>query len=325
MTEKKLEANRKNALKSTGPKTAFGKAVSSRNAVKHGVLAEAPILSGIESFKFWEKHRDGVLRFFTPVGYIEILLTIRFAVLSWRLGRVVRYESEVSTDAVEWAEADLQAPNENGYEKPEDPATAREEAHSATLVIRTLKALRGSPDEKSLDRESGAATMRAFWHELPVNIKKISIPGVPDDDDEEFDVFDGWTTGLLRKVLEVYAGESGTTTEALLTQCLRSTSRYRREAQQEELRLAERSEDWKSLVERENRRRTLLEPDVLDKLARYESYLERSMFRTLHEIQRLQASRSGVVVPPPAAVDVDVSVHPESSNGVHVQKRTRSL
>src|SRR5580658_6985610 len=164
MTEKKLEANRKNALKSTGPKTAFGKAVSSRNAVKHGVLAEAPILSGIESFKFWEKHRDGVLRFFAPVGYIEILLTIRFAVLSWRLGSVVRYESEVSTDAVEWAEA-----------------------HSATLVIRTLKALRGSPDEKSLDRESGAATMRAFWHELPVNIKKISIPGVPDDDDEEFD------------------------------------------------------------------------------------------------------------------------------------------
>jgi len=200
----------------------------------------------------------------------------------------------------------------------------RDEARSATLVTRTLKVLRGSPDEKRLDRESGAATMRAFWHELPVNIKKGSIPGVPDDD-EEFDAFDGWTAGLLRKVLEVYAAESGTTTEALLTQCLRSTSRYRDEARQEELRLVEQNEDWKLLVERENRRRVLLEPDVLDKVARYESHLERSFFRTLHEIQRLQTSRSGFVVPPPAAVDVDVSVHPESSSGVHLQKRTRSL
>jgi len=324
MTDKKLEANRKNSLKSTGPKTAFGKAVSSRNAVKHGVLAEAPILSGIESFKFWEKHRDGVLRSFAPVGYLESLLTIRFAVLSWRLCRVVRYESEVSTDAVEWAEADLQVSDENGYEKPEEPATARENARSASLVIKTLKALPKLPDEQRLDRDSAVTTMWALRNELPEDFHEISIPGVPDDD-QGFDAFKEWTAGLLRKVLEGYADANGMTPEALLTGCIRSASRNRDEAQREELHLAERSEDWKLLVERENRRRTLLEPDVLDKVARYESYLERSMFRTLHEIQRLQASRSGVVVPPPAAVDVDVSVHPESSSGVHLRKHTRSL
>ena len=47
--------------------------------------------------------------------------------------------------------------------------------------------------------------------------------------------------------------------------------------------------------------------DTLSKLSRYERSLERGMYRALHELQRLQASRSGQNVPPPAVLDVDVS------------------
>ena len=36
---KKIEANRRNAKKSTGPKTGRGKAAVRYNALKHGVLA----------------------------------------------------------------------------------------------------------------------------------------------------------------------------------------------------------------------------------------------------------------------------------------------
>ena len=43
-------------------------------------------------------------------------------------------------------------------------------------------------------------------------------------------------------------------------------------------------------------------------LSRYEVSLERSLYRALHELQRLQALREGRAVPPPAVVDVDVSV-----------------
>jgi hypothetical protein len=73
MTEKKLAANRKNASKSTGPKTAAGKVASSRNAIKHGVLAAAPVVPGIESPEEWEDHRAGVVASLAPIGYFENL------------------------------------------------------------------------------------------------------------------------------------------------------------------------------------------------------------------------------------------------------------
>ena len=43
-SDQKRQANRVNALKSTGPKTAKGKAVSSRNATKHGLTAQSAVV-----------------------------------------------------------------------------------------------------------------------------------------------------------------------------------------------------------------------------------------------------------------------------------------
>jgi hypothetical protein len=60
MNDKKLAANRKNARKSTGPKTVAGKAASSRNAIKHAVLAASPVLPGLESPEEWDGHRAGI-------------------------------------------------------------------------------------------------------------------------------------------------------------------------------------------------------------------------------------------------------------------------
>lgn len=141
----------------------------------------------------------------------------------------------------------------------------------------------------------------------------IFIPGVPDDD-AEFNAFDQWTAGLLRKGVEVYAASARMTPEVLLNKCILSISKNREDAEEEERDLVAREQRWKLLLERENRCRKLLEPDVLDKVGRYDSHLERSFFRILHEIQRLQASRRGAVVAPPAAIDVDLTVHPEGSS-----------
>jgi hypothetical protein len=48
--------------------------------------------------------------------------------------------------------------------------------------------------------------------------------------------------------------------------------------------------------------------NAFSKLSRYETAIERSLYRALHELQRLQAARHAEgEVPPPVAVDVDVS------------------
>jgi hypothetical protein len=45
----------------------------------------------------------------------------------------------------------------------------------------------------------------------------------------------------------------------------------------------------------------------LEKLSRYESSIERSYYKALHELERLQAARKGKHVPVPVAVDLNVT------------------
>ena len=47
--------------------------------------------------------------------------------------------------------------------------------------------------------------------------------------------------------------------------------------------------------------------DAFSKLSRYESAIERSMYRALHELQRLQSERSGQDVPTPLVLDVELT------------------
>jgi hypothetical protein len=163
------EANRKNAQKSTGPRTPEGKAHSRINAMKHGVLAEA-VLTGLpveKTMDFCElylaMHVD-----LSPDGQLEETLVDRIISLTWRLTRASRVERDV-------------------------------------LLLRAG----GDPGELAL----GLAFMRD----------------------------------------------------------------------------AERG-------------------DTLQKVSRYEGQLERSLYRTLHELQRIQGARKTGVLPPPVALDVTVDL-----------------
>jgi len=48
------------------------------------------------------------------------------------------------------------------------------------------------------------------------------------------------------------------------------------------------------------------EADWLRLLSQHETRLDRMLHRALHELQRLQARRSGAHIPPPLVLDVDV-------------------
>ena len=49
--------------------------------------------------------------------------------------------------------------------------------------------------------------------------------------------------------------------------------------------------------------------DSYGKFTRYETCLERGIYKALHELERIQAKRNGENVPPPMALDVDVSMN----------------
>jgi hypothetical protein len=84
-------ANRLNAQKSTGPRTAEGKAVVSQNAVKHGLLAKEVVIKGEDPGEFGF-YRDQMLGELAPVGQMEAVLAERVVSLSWRLQRAERLQ-----------------------------------------------------------------------------------------------------------------------------------------------------------------------------------------------------------------------------------------
>ena len=72
----------------TGPKTATGKAAASRNAIRHGLLSEAPTVRDVEDPRDWQRHLDGITESFAPEGWHESFLANRIAALLWRLHRI---------------------------------------------------------------------------------------------------------------------------------------------------------------------------------------------------------------------------------------------
>ena len=86
-TEAKIIANRRNAQKSTGPRTRAGKAAISQNAVKHGLLARQAVISS-ERREDFDIHRDRIISDMVPESPMESMLSERIVVLSWRLIRI---------------------------------------------------------------------------------------------------------------------------------------------------------------------------------------------------------------------------------------------
>jgi hypothetical protein len=87
-----IEANRRNALMSTGPKTDAGKRRSRRNAVRHGLTAETVIevLEDPEDYKAFEL---SVTADFDAQTVVERELVLRLASLLWRLRRATAIET----------------------------------------------------------------------------------------------------------------------------------------------------------------------------------------------------------------------------------------
>jgi len=93
-SEKQVEANRANAQKSTGPKTAEGRARSRANAWKHGLTADTLVITGEEPEEF-DELRAALMNSYDPQSPWECELVERLVGIFWRLRRVPFYEAAI--------------------------------------------------------------------------------------------------------------------------------------------------------------------------------------------------------------------------------------
>src|SRR6266567_4498122 len=89
---RQIEANRLNALKSTGPTSANGKHVSRRNALRHGFTAET-VLEPLEDPEEYRAFEAAILAEYLPQAPVEQELVRRLASLLWRLRRATSIET----------------------------------------------------------------------------------------------------------------------------------------------------------------------------------------------------------------------------------------
>jgi hypothetical protein len=89
---KQIEANRRNAQKSTGPITEEGKLQSRCNAVRHGLTAET-IIGALEDAEDYKAFEAAITADYDAQSAVERELVLRLASLLWRLRRATTIET----------------------------------------------------------------------------------------------------------------------------------------------------------------------------------------------------------------------------------------
>jgi hypothetical protein len=299
---KQIEANRRNAGFSTGPQSAAGKAVVSQNAVRHGLRAQKIVIDG-ESQAEFDDFRNRLIAEQAPADPLEMLLVDRIAAGFWRLRRTGQIESQMFDEmrqSLVAQEKQANAADDLRFDDilPEDiPDFFREGVDPDGT----------DPDPVYLDGPDLLAAIAAMKDKYAHNRRL-------------FEALSEWEQSL-EAVAEI---PSGRYSVPAVRQCLQALSeRLPRTGGIPEQSLTDCEQAIEVLRHVEAsiaRRRTpslgktlcrdFKGPDCLGKFMRYESQIEHGLFRTLHELQRLQARRASQPVCPPVVVDVDLSGDP---------------
>ena len=89
-----FEANRRNALRSTGPKTDDGKRRSRANALRHGLTAET-VIGSLEDAEDYKAFEAAIIADYCAETAVARELVLRLASLLWRLRRATAIETDL--------------------------------------------------------------------------------------------------------------------------------------------------------------------------------------------------------------------------------------
>ncbi len=300
-TEIQAEANRRNALQSTGPKTGEGIEAARFNALRHGLRALQTVVPG-EAPEEWEAHRIGVVEDLKPEGAVELALAEQIASKLWRLGRVVRHEADViaiGQDRDELAYAHEAAhTGKTEYLRRKQGVAIREDVEEAASALRTARGKLTRRDEAIRLLES-----------LPTMGPDVDLPWEFAEDLMHAVSVDEKTAAKLEKECET--NESGFVSRHaldLLTrkgnpeEMTKSLAEFWREDRKDFEKAVRKAAGkykrtlrrYEAALERLRGSRSLPDEAALDKIQRYEAHLERGLHKALERLQSLQEARGTV-------------------------------
>ena len=91
---RQTEANRRNAVRSTGPISEEGKRRSRQNAVRHGLCAET-VIEIVEDIEDYRGFEAAIIADYDARSAVERELVLRLASLLWRLRRATAIETDL--------------------------------------------------------------------------------------------------------------------------------------------------------------------------------------------------------------------------------------
>ena len=139
-TKRQLAANRRNAEKSTGPRTRAGKTAVDRNATKHGLLSREVLLPSEDEAGLMELG-NRLRAELQPSGELEIAFVDRITAALWRLRRLGQIEAGLITFQRYSIQANEARREAEGYTEPADadlrrlfqPTVTDESRHAAAM------------------------------------------------------------------------------------------------------------------------------------------------------------------------------------------------
>jgi hypothetical protein len=94
ISQRKIEANRRNAKKSTGPKTADGKAKSAMNSIKYGIYSDKYLIKD-ESYEEFHNYRKKILKCLNPTNAVLFDMATHVVSNGWEYQRCTLLESKI--------------------------------------------------------------------------------------------------------------------------------------------------------------------------------------------------------------------------------------
>ncbi len=286
----KIEANRRNARRSTGPRTLEGKKVVRWNALKHGLLAQEVLIQAGDG-KENKAEFNGLLAQLRvdrqPKGIVEEMQVEKIAICYWRLRRVLRCEIGEIRNELDTAE---QKENSEQIEKVERAIYSdsyyirwglRDSSMGLEYLIDLLEEIKEDVKQIGYLSESGHKRLTEYF-----------------GDDEEH------LANRCRAFNPVEAAEPDHV-GGVPRKCKKSILQELNEEQERLEDLRRRTEAHENLrLESKLSRLHLPSKDVLDKILRYETTIERQLHRAMSQLEQLQRQRKGKAVPPSIRVGV---------------------